>query len=252
MSDAVPPAPTFARGFSLVEMAVVLVIVALLIGGMLLPMSAQDDMRRTAETRATLANVQEALLGFAVVNGRLPCPAVTSAVGIEAPVGGGNCATNEGFIPGVSLGIAPLDAQGYVLDAWGERIRYAVTSVSTSIAPCQANGSPVMQIFTKSECMRAVTLPNLSPNLQVCSAGCTQYLTTQAPAIFYSTGKNFGIGGTSADERENPNRNTGAGNPDPQAGRFISRDPSADFDDIVVWLSPNILYNRLISAGRLP
>ena len=110
----IPPAPTFARGFTLTEMAVVLVIVALLIGGMLLPMSAQDDMRRTNETRATLANVQEALLGFAVVNGRLPCPAVTSAVGIEAPVGGGNCATNEGFIPGVSLGIAPLDAQGYV------------------------------------------------------------------------------------------------------------------------------------------
>lgn len=24
------------------------------------------------------------------------------------------------------------------------------------------------------------------------------------------------------------------------------------FDDLVTWISPNILYNRLIAAGRLP
>ncbi len=25
-----------------------------------------------------------------------------------------------------------------------------------------------------------------------------------------------------------------------------------EFDDLVTWISPNILYNRLIAAGRLP
>ncbi|MBA3031847.1 MAG: prepilin-type N-terminal cleavage/methylation domain-containing protein, partial [Rhodocyclaceae bacterium] len=123
VNHAVPPAPTFcqkSRGFTLTEMAVVLVIVALLIGGMLLPMSAQDDLRRTNETRATLANVQEALLGFAVVNGRLPRPATSSADGAENPA---NCADDvacTGFIPWATLGIARSDA-------WGKLIRYSVT-----------------------------------------------------------------------------------------------------------------------------
>ena len=38
---------------------------------------------------------------------------------------------------------------------------------------------------------------------------------------------------------------------------FFARDPSTvptggEFDDLVTWISPNILYNRMISAGRLP
>jgi prepilin-type N-terminal cleavage/methylation domain-containing protein len=51
---AVLPAPSFhgARGFTLTEMAVVLLILTLLIGGMLMPLSAQDEVRRTAENCA--------------------------------------------------------------------------------------------------------------------------------------------------------------------------------------------------------
>jgi len=41
MTRAVPQGLTFARGFTLTEMAVVLVTVALLIAGMMLPLSAK-------------------------------------------------------------------------------------------------------------------------------------------------------------------------------------------------------------------
>ncbi len=72
--------PTFRRpsGFSLIELAIVLFIVSLLIGGLLMPLSAQNEIRGRQETDKALANIREALIGFAVVNGRLPCPAVAS------------------------------------------------------------------------------------------------------------------------------------------------------------------------------
>ena len=71
MKSAVPRRLTFARGFTLAEMAVVLVIVALLLAGMMLPISAQQDIRARQETEGTLNDIREALIGFAIANGRL-------------------------------------------------------------------------------------------------------------------------------------------------------------------------------------
>ena len=39
---------------------------------------------------------------------------------------------------------------------------------------------------------------------------------------------------------------------------FVSHPPTANgapngyFDDIVIWISPNILINRMVAAGKLP
>ena len=63
-----------AAGFSLVEMAVVLVIVGLLLGSLMMPLSAQMENQRRETTAAGVAEVGEALLGFAAVYRRLPCP----------------------------------------------------------------------------------------------------------------------------------------------------------------------------------
>ena len=104
----------------------------------------------------------------------------------------------------------------------------------------------------------------LHPDLHVCSAGgataqevcanTTSTLSDGAVAVVYSLGNNAATGGTGSDESNNPNPNTSVA-----ADRvFISHEPTAagstsgEFDDIVTWLSPNILYNRMIAAGRLP
>ena len=42
------------KGFTLTELAIVLVIVALLIGGMLVPLSTQRDIHNTSDTKSTL------------------------------------------------------------------------------------------------------------------------------------------------------------------------------------------------------
>lgn len=247
------PVPRFkAGGFTLAELAVVLVIVALLIGGMILPLSAQQDLRAQQETQKTLADIQEALLGFAATNGRLPCPASPAATGVENPAGGGACVNPlDGFVPGITLGVQPVDAQGYAIDAWGQRIRYAVSTLGNT--------------FTTGGGMNIAGLAGLNADLHVCAtaAGIFNNVAATPPAgggmdcaagaaraagavmVLLSTGKNGGTGGVAADEAANLNGDR----------VFVSHEPVAganEFDDIVLWMSSNLLVSRLVSAGRLP
>jgi prepilin-type N-terminal cleavage/methylation domain-containing protein len=245
-----------ARGFTLVELAIVMFIVALLLGGMLLPLSAQQDVRSYGDTQKLLSEARDALLGFAMANDRLPCPASAVSNGVESPVGGGVC-TNpyDGFLPAATLGLAPIDAQGYLLDGWGgeavNRVRYAISA---------ANGSAL----SSGSSMKSVGITALVPDLKICSTGtgltgegttgaaCAAgaSLATDAVAVIYSLGKNAGTGGTSDDEKHNPNRLTP---PVPAADRvFVNAQQGTNFDDQMVWLAKGTLFNRMVAAGRLP
>ena len=71
-----------SRGFSLVELAVVLTIVTLLLSSLMYTLSAQVEQRNAEETRRRLEQARELILSFAIANGRLPCPArFTSTAG---------------------------------------------------------------------------------------------------------------------------------------------------------------------------
>lgn len=56
------------RGFTLIELAIVLVIITVLIGGLAMPLSAQIEARRIAETRKDMEAIQDALIGYAMSN----------------------------------------------------------------------------------------------------------------------------------------------------------------------------------------
>ncbi|HUW25479.1 MAG TPA: prepilin-type N-terminal cleavage/methylation domain-containing protein [Gallionella sp.] len=71
---------SYQPGFTLVEMAIVLAIVGLLLGGLIPTLSAQMESQRINETRKQLDEIQQALMGFAIINGRLPCPALPMAL----------------------------------------------------------------------------------------------------------------------------------------------------------------------------
>src|SRR4051812_39678157 len=129
------------RGFSLVEIAVVLVIVGFLIGGLLAPLAIQTEQRTYSDTQKRLEYAREELLGFAISNGRLPCPASASSNGDESPSGGGTCTNySDGYLPARALGVTQVDSSGYALDAYNNRIRYALsnTPVSSSCATIPA------------------------------------------------------------------------------------------------------------------
>lgn len=234
------------QGFTLTELAVVVVIVAIMIGGMLLPLSAQDNIRRTQETQNTLNNLHDALLGFAAANGRLPCPATDTSQGIEAPKGGGICTNaTKGFAPGVTLGVSPQNSQGQVIDAWGQPVRYTVTAVSTS-AFTTAGKLSLSLVPDLRVCIDSASIPLTKDKCAIPET--TNVLVNSAVAVLFSQGANGANIANDADEAINQNSKP----------IFVSHPPTysdpanAKFDDLVVWLSPNILFNRMIAAGRLP
>lgn len=243
------PQPPRMRGFTLVEMAVAIVVMALLIGSILVPLATQVDQRRTADVQRTLDEIKEALVGFAAAQTSpyLPCPDTDFPPdGAENVDAGGNCVSPEGTLPWVTLGVGAVDP-------WNNRYRYRVTAAFARRAPATP--------FTLTD----------QGDLQVCAApacAVADRLTVVPPSpsapvvVILSHGPNgrggisaSGVAGVaplaavSADEQANTDNNA----------VFVSRAPRAttaaagdEFDDIVAWLSPHILRSRLIAAGRLP
>lgn len=268
-----------STGFSLIEIAVVLVVLSILLAVVAVPLATQVNQRKVTETRSAMENAQKALIGFSAANGRLPCPATDgtsgtiNSLGDEAFAAGasattGVCAKFVGFLPAVTLGLNPVDSEGFYVDGWGikqNRIRYAVWGSSTT----QVNS--VDYPFTKTDGMRGALISNLGasnrPFLFVCQSaptgtlptsstapsssnacGISIKLTDKTPAVIYSLGSNAATGGIGADELHNVN----------QDFVFVSHDPTAvgstagEFDDIVTWISLNALFDRMLQAQRLP
>jgi len=256
-----------ARGFTLIEMAVAMFIIALLLGSILVPLQSQIESRNFENTQRILDQAREALIGYAAANGYFPCPASTTSNGLQAMgagyPGSGTCAavvtganTWIGFLPAATLGFTPVDTQGYAVDAWGltqNRIRYAVSNWNSNT-------------LTKTDGMRTAGMGSIAstPLLYVCSSGTgvvvgtncgtAVTLTSNAPVVIWSVGPNGATtGGTSVHEAQNPNPNGGSSD-----RLFVSRTKAeagaagGEFDDIVTWIGTPTLFNRLIAAGQLP
>ncbi|HEX7053032.1 MAG TPA: type II secretion system protein [Burkholderiales bacterium] len=259
------------RGFTLVEMAVVVAIVGLLLAMGMYTLSAQSEQRAREETQRVLEAAREALLGYAVANGRLPCPASGSGSAVEADAGGGVCSNGyDGFLPGVTLGFQPVDADGYAVDGWNNRIRYAVATqnvVSCAATPTQphfTNKTNLKQNGMSCQpntadlviCKSSVVSP--APAAGNCQGGGTNSVTNQGVvvAVVFSPGKNYPLAQTSVaataagkfDEAENLDNDS----------VFISHTPNpqgvagGEFDDMLVWIPVGLFYGRLATAGVLP
>jgi len=273
-----------ATGFSLVEIAVVLVIIAILITAVGIPLASQLEQQRTIETQKQLEVIKESIYGFALANGRLPCPATDGVLagtlnsrGAErfstgAPLGttvNGLCMSYTGFVPAATLGISPVDSEGFALDGWGlvqNRIRYAVEqgTVTITSASCPATPGTDVNILTATDGIKTITMgcasattPGLQPMLRVCNTTtsatvCTgTELTGSAPFVLISLGKNAGTAASGTGNDEAYNIATGT------RLVFVSRTPTSqgvtnEFDDIVTWGSLNTLIARMVQAGKLP
>jgi prepilin-type N-terminal cleavage/methylation domain-containing protein len=250
------------RGFSLIEMAIAVFVIALLLGSILVPLQTQIETRRLEETRRLLDQARDALLGYVAAYGYFPCPASAASNGQEAVTShaSGACAaavtgTNAyvGFLPAVTIGFTPVDGSGYAVDAWTlvqNRIRYAVANATV-------NG--ITNPFTRINGMRSAGMSNIAASTQllyVCGTGsgvtgtgcaaAADQLSDDAIAVIWSLGPNAPTGGGSPHEDKNLDNDR----------VFVMRAQSnvagAVFDDVVTWIAPPILFNRLVAAGQLP
>lgn len=235
------------NGFTLVEMAMVLVIFSLLMGGILVPLQKQKDINAYLETQERIATIKEAILGYAVVNGKLPCPAnprLRTGIDVSAGVIDNTLCNGAGVAPWVDLELPETDA-------WGRRFSYRISSnfgddisARTFQPPSTCNANPTSSSFALcSEGDIVVHGENqlaISKKLPVLivSHGANGY------GAYLSNGTQFQRVRASALELENvddANRIFNALNINQEV-----------FDDIVDWISPNILFNRMVAAGKLP
>ncbi len=127
------------KGFTLLEISIVLSIVGVLLGGTLALVTSYLQQSPTRDTVQQMRAIDEALWNFRATYGRLPCPAditlaaTSNGFGKEATdmgtcavaANGSNFATGygaAGMIPTKTLGLS--DDMAY--DSWGRRIFYAI------------------------------------------------------------------------------------------------------------------------------
>jgi type II secretory pathway pseudopilin PulG len=226
-------------------MAVVLAIIALLIGGLMMPYSAQQKMQRIEQAKKGLDEIKEALIGYAAQHkpdGNLPCPAVSATNGVEdRNTTTGLCNKRVGLVPWVDLGVGALDP-------WGHRYGYSVT-------PLFAQSNPAT-LYTETSSGDIKIDNDNSP--------ATGYLATNVVAVVFSHGPNgyhaYMENGnqvpdsTGLNTDEDTNALLTATNP-----TFISRTPAepgapapGEFDDIVAWIPATQFIARMMQASKLP
>ncbi len=276
-------------GFTLIEIAIVLLIVAILLGYTVALFPRQQDLKKYRAVDVEMDRVIEAIIGFAQVNGRLPCPAVPNSGGDEDGGGAVDCNNYGGFVPVNTLGLTgKLNQDTLLLDPWGNPYRYYVTNNDF-------NGNTFSDFVRNGE-MRAVGLVDsnadnyidLDGRYLICddngttiddectganevfgnASGTGQY--AGAPFVLLSQGKNWNEGAAVNDELENIGgdlSNTDLGIPNgPSLNEYLLKDVGAgettfirrptgfadDFDDVVKWVSPHILFSKMIEADQLP
>lgn len=238
-------------GFTLLEMSIVLVIIAVIAGGGATIFSASLQKQQLDETKQKLQVIQKALLDYRRAFNRIPCPARADIL-ISAQYFGqetANPGTCMGGVPAANFssgenvqGMVPTKTLGlpdeYALDGWGRRIFYAVDRRAT----------------TATTAFTTIAISDTTTRFTVKDASGTS-ITTKAIYVLLSAGLN----GHGAYQRNGAARiNAGSTNTDEQDncdcddeavatgldGIFIQKLPTQDasdatvrnnFDDIVVY-----------------
>lgn len=250
------------RGFTLFELTIVIAVISLLLGLVIAPLASQNVARQLRAERNAQQEIRDALIGYAIVNRRLPCPD-NDRDGEEDLVGGIGPACDAGpdtfvefgFLPWVDLGV-----QGE--DTWGRLYQYRVHSAfvfqSTPGTPApnptglDLQDTPDINVDDYNDSKALVRIAN------------------DVAAVILSLGPN-GNGGTNIDGDaigDAPPSNTNEASNIDGDEDFVSRNHTpvtqpcndaagsaplfCEFDDVLTWVPPSLLFLRMVEGGALP
>ena len=301
-------------GFTIIEIAIVLLIVTILLGYTVALFPIQQELKQYRQAEREMELIVDHLIGFAQVNGRLPCPDTSGGVGNVAgtvngvldgfedtadnfrnhPDGGvgtswgddddladdnifdgevDGCLAFSGFLPAGTLGITGgIDATtGRLLDPWGQPYRYAVSDINADFNADLDDGDNDIGIgldLVTPNGIREEGLPAFAttispPDLFICNdsnaAGadltCADVsgadVVTNIAAVVISTGKDRG---SVASEIQGENTDDFQDGTNDKVYIYATRSDvaGAEYDDIVKWISTNVLFSKMIEANQLP
>ncbi len=257
---------SLSQGFTLIELAVVLFLVALVLGGVMTPLSTRIEQEERKKTEDMLEDIRESLIGYALVNGHLPCPdcptgladadctaaGTTTDDGVEDGVDATNtavspragnfamCAIEVGNLPWVTLGVSEFDA-------WGNRFVYGVDQDFADDDDGTGCGTATAGVSFELCSQGGASIHNTAPPNPP-----TSVIAANIPVLVYSYGANGnpfgGIAPTSAVELENWWTDIDTD--------FVATDYNQsvanEYDDIFMWITPATLIYKMVNAERLP
>ena len=232
----------YSKGFTLVEVAIVLVIVGLLLAGGMNLMSASADTARYKESQNNMSEIKEALIAYYTQFKRLPCPdTVEPFDGVEDSSTCTTADTTRGWLPHATLGI------GGNGDAWGERIKYVVSPAFTTSAAltfCSTYGRVSANQITIQDLQTptAATLGDWAAFALVSTAKNGRQTNAGMTGAFTNNG---GCDGLNVREQENCDTDSVL-----RFGNQMTDGTTVTFDDMVVWVGDMQLISELRKSGR--
>lgn len=204
------------NGFTLVELALVIALVGLFMGGLLIPLSRQFENSKAQTTYTLLAQIKQALINYAVMNSRLPCPASLQATGEEdCSLCSGGTLCEIGGVPWAQLGVGRYDAWGETFDA-SQQLKYP------------------FQYRVVDAYVNLFTLDNLAASSLAIDDVQRETRMTDLAAVIIYCGKD----GECTSEAHT-------------CGSYTCYSKSSKIDDQLIWLSTATLAEQLVISGKL-
>jgi prepilin-type N-terminal cleavage/methylation domain-containing protein len=232
-------------GFTLIEIAVVMVIIGILLGSFIASFNDRIENSRIEETSHDLDDIKSVLMAYAYTRPGpyyLPCPDTSSPPdGIEDRTAGA-CSANIGVLPWKTLGAGFGDAWGTLYTYWVDPdystdTGFDLTTGDTNTATVKTRVNDTVVDLSKDNVVAAIYSHGKN------SLGGIDTEGNNRPAL-------PAVGNGYDDENENQDGDTDF------MSRYHTREGVATgggiFDDILVWVNIYELKAKMVQAGVLP
>ncbi len=255
------------QGFSLIEIALVLLILGLILKSTVMPLAALREHALQSKAEEQVQLIRDTLFAFVVAYGALPCPLLAGGTLTRVPLASNAlnalessttpCGVPSGFVPAQTLGLTgALSDTGALLDPWNREYRYAVSVGDSAGVSTEANtrvGSNELNdmtgFWTVPGRAASVGVGELSAELVLCHAttqtNCSglSVRSDQIAFVVLSTGRDGSSTGVQHENLDGDNYYTVAEE---------SVVDGAEYDDIVSWGSAADVMYWMLRMGWLP